>query len=136
MVLSQDGLPNFEKQIVVGPLMVPNRLIFRVDENDEPYYVYFSEDTIKKISQKMMKEKLLDKMNLEHDPGSPIDGHMIETWIVEDEMNDKSNSYGMNLPKGTWVGAYQINDNDTWELVKNGTVTGFSLEGFFESKPR
>lgn len=123
-----------DKKIVVGPLMVPNRLIFRVDENDEPYYVYFSEDTIKKISQKMMKEKLLDKMNLEHDPGSPIDGHMIETWIVEDEMNDKSNSYGMNLPKGTWVGAYQINDNDTWDLVKNGTVTGFSLEGFFESK--
>jgi len=123
-----------DKKIVVGPLMVPNRLIFRVDENNEPYYVFFSEETIKKLSQKMMKEKLLDKMNLEHDPGSPIDGHMIETWIIEDEMNDKSNSYGMNLPKGTWVGAYQIEDNEVWNLVKNGTVTGFSLEGFFESK--
>ena len=124
-----------DKKIVVGPLMVPDRLIFRVDQNDEPYYVFFSKETVKQISQKMMKEKLLDKMNLEHDQGSPIEGHMIETWIVEDEMNDKSNAYGMSLPEGSWVGAYQIEDDKIWNLVKENVVTGFSLEGFFQNKP-
>jgi len=30
-----------DKQIVVGPLMIPDKLIFRVDENDEPYTFIF-----------------------------------------------------------------------------------------------
>jgi hypothetical protein len=125
---------NEDQQIVVGPLMIPDKLIFRVDENNEPYYVYFTKDTIKAIAEKMMRNKMLDKMNLEHDPDSPVDGHMMETWIVEDEMKDKQQVYGFNYPVGTWMGQYRINSKDTWSKVKDGTLTGFSIEGFFADR--
>ena len=35
-----------EQQIVIGPLMKPNMLIKRVDEDGEPYFVYFTAETI------------------------------------------------------------------------------------------
>jgi len=123
-----------EQMRVTGALMVPDKLIKRYDEEGNEYFVYFSKDTIKQIAEKMMKNKLLDKMNLEHDPNQPVEGFMAETWIVEDTLNDKSKSYGFDFPEGTWVGTYQIENEDIWELVKAKTVKGFSIEGFFSDR--
>jgi len=123
-----------DKQIVVGPLMIPNKLIFRVDEDDVPYQVYFSKDTVKAIAEKMMKKKLLDRVNLEHDEDSPVDGYMLESWIVEDVNKDKQQLYGMEYPVGSWMGAYKVEDKDTWQKVKDGVVNGFSIEGYFADR--
>jgi hypothetical protein len=123
-----------DQQVVIGPLMLPNKLIFRVDENDDPYFVYFSEHTIAQIAGKMMKNKLLDKVNMEHDPDSPVDGYMLESWIVEDPLKDKQAAYGMSYPKGTWMGMYKIEDKVVWEGVKAGKFTGYSIEGFFADR--
>lgn len=123
-----------EQMRVTGALMIPDKLIKRYDEEGNEYFVYFSKDTIKQIADKMMKNKLLDKMNLEHDPNRPVEGFMTETWLVDDSSNDKSRSYGFEFPEGTWVGTYQIENEDIWELVKDKTVKGFSIEGFFSDK--
>ena len=123
-----------DKKMIVGPLMLPEKLIYRVDENNEPYYVYFTADTIEQIATKMMKNKLLDRVNMEHDPETPVKGFMVETWLVQDPDNDKQNIYGFNYPKGTWMGMYKIEDNLDWMKVKNGEVKGFSIEGFFADR--
>ena len=122
---------NVDEKIVVGPLMIPDKLILRVDENGDPYYVFFSADTIKQISSKMMKNKLLDKMNIEHNPNKPVDGFMMETWIVSDPLKDKSNTYGFEMAEGTWMGMYKVENDDVWDLVKDQQLKGFSIEGFF-----
>ena len=123
-----------EKQMLVGPLMVPNKLIPRIDEGGNEYYVYFTEDTIKKLSYKMMKDKLIDAVNIEHDNADRVnDAFLVETWLIEDEDTDKSKKYGFNLPNGTWMGMYKIDNKKVWdEYVKTGKVKGFSVEGFFE----
>ncbi len=123
-----------EKQMLVGPLMVPNKLIPRVDENGDGYYVYFTEETIKKLSYKMMKDKLIDSVNIEHDNTDRVDdAYLVESWLIEDEMTDKSKKYGFDLPNGTWMGMYKIDNKKIWEdYVKTGLVKGFSIEGFFE----
>lgn len=123
-----------DQQIVVGPLMIPNKLIFRVDENGEPYYVYFTEETIQKIARKMMEEKKLDHINMEHDQDSIVDGHMLETWLVEDSQKDKQQIYGMDFEKGTWMGMYKVDDPQVWQKVKSGELRGFSIEGFFADR--
>ena len=123
-----------DQQIVVGPLMIPNKLIFRVDANGEPYYVYFTEETIEKIARKMMEEKKLDAVNLEHDQDSTIDGHLIETWLVQDPQKDKQQIYGMNYDKGTWMGMYKVEDPAIWKKVKKGELRGFSIEGYFADR--
>lgn len=123
-----------DKKLIIGPLMLPNKLIFRVDENNEPYYVYFSDETIAQIAKKMMKNKLLDKVNMEHDPSTPVEGYMVESWLVEDPNQDKQNIYGFNYPKGTWMGMYKIENDEDWAKIKNGEVKGFSIEGFFADR--
>ena len=124
-----------EQQMLVGPLMVPNKLILRKDDNGDAYYVYFTEDTIKKIAYKMMKDKLIDRVNLEHDNDSVVeDAYMVETWLVEDPETDKSRKYGFNPVKGQWMGMYKIDNKKVWEdYVKTGLVKGFSVEGYFSN---
>jgi hypothetical protein len=123
-----------DQQMVVGPLMIPEKLIMRVDENKDPYYVFFSEKTIKEIAQKVMKNKLIDKLNLEHNPEKPVDGYMVSTWLVEDPLKDKQQLYGFNFVEGTWMGQYKIEDPEVWQMVKDKKIKGFSIEGFFSDK--
>ena len=60
---------------------------------------------------------------------------LVESWIVEDKVHDKSVKYGMDLPLGTWVGAVKVNNEQIWnEFVKTGKVKGFSIEGYFADK--
>jgi hypothetical protein len=122
-----------EKQMLVGPLMVPNKLIPRIDEDGNEYYVYFTADTIKKLSYKMMKDKLIDSVNIEHDNADRVDdAFLVETWLIEDDKTDKSRKYGFDLPNGTWMGMYKIDNTRIWEeYVKTGLVKGFSVEGYF-----
>ena len=123
-----------DNQLIVGPLLIPDKLIFRMDENGDPYFVYFSKDTVTQIANKMMRSKLLDQVNLEHNPEDKVDGYMVESWIITDTKNDKSNAYGFNYPEGTWMGMYKIDNSSDWKKVKDGQVTGFSIEGYFADK--
>jgi len=60
---------------------------------------------------------------------------LVESWIVEDKVHDKSVKYGMDLPLGTWVGSVKVNNDNIWnEFVKTGKVKGFSIEGYFADK--
>ena len=125
-----------EKRMLVGPLMTPNKLITRKDDNGDMYYVYFTEDSIKKIAYKAMEDKIIDRVNIEHDSGNNVDDvFLAETWIVENPAKDKSTEYGFSPVKGQWFGIYKVNNDDIWnDFVKSGKVKGFSVEGFFSEK--
>jgi len=125
-----------EQQIVATPIMVPNKLITRKDENGDKYYVYFTEETIKQIAYAFAKSKNTDKINYEHDVDSPIDSiYLAESWIVDEPKNDKSNVFGYNVPKGSWFGLFKVNNNEFWnDYIKSGKVKGVSVEGYFVNK--
>ena len=116
--------------------MVADKLIPRIDENGDKYYVFFDEEGIQKLSYKLMKTKLLDSINIEHDPDRKVsDISLVESWLVADGEKDKSNIYGYNLPKGSWFGVYKVNNKKVWdEYIKTGKVKGFSVEGLFNDK--
>lgn len=122
-----------EKQMLIGPLMVANKLIPRVDENGEEYKVFFSKDTIEKIAYKMMKDGLADSVNIEHDGANKVDDvYLVETWLVKDPQHDKSTLYGFSPNVGDWYGIYKVGNGRVWnEYIKSGKVKGFSLEGYF-----
>ena len=122
-----------EKQILVGPLMTPNKLIKRRDIDGEEYFVYFTEETIKKLAYKSMKDKIIDRVNLEHSMDDRVDAYLVETWLVENPENDKSRNYGYTPKKGQWFGMYKVDDLGVWDdYIKSGLVRGFSVEGLFE----
>ena len=123
---------NAEQRLIVGPAMIPDKMIIRRNEiTGDIYYVYFTSDTIKKLQQKFMQEKLLDKTNIEHNRKFLNNVDVVESWIIEDEQKDKQQVFGMNYPKGTWMISMKVNDDTTWSKVKDGKLKGFSVQGYF-----
>jgi hypothetical protein len=122
-----------EKRLVAGPLLVPDKRILRLDEQNQPYHVYFTADTIEKIAQKYMMKKYNDSVTYEH--AAKIGGvSLVESWVVANSIKDKSNHYGFTMPKGTWFGIFKVNNDKLWNDIKQGRVSGFSIEGEFEHK--
>ena len=127
---------NDEQQILAGPLMIADKLIPRVDNEGNKYYVFFDADGIKKLAYKLMKNKLVDAVNIEHNADQKVDDiTLVETWLVDDPEKDKSAAYGYKLSKGSWFGVYKVNNKQVWDdYVKTGRVKGFSVEGIFQDK--
>ena len=124
---------NKEKKILMGALLVPNKPIYRRN-GDEEYYIYFSRDTVLKASQKYLKSGNQKNSTLEHQMN--LQGlTLVESWIKEDMVHDKSVKYDMNVPIGTWMGTVKVDNDDIWNnYVKTGLVKGFSIEGYFADK--
>lgn len=127
---------NKEERLVMGPILIPNKKILRVDGMGDPYQVFFKPETVKKLSQMYLERKYQDQVNIEHDDNKKVeDVTLVESWVVESHESDKSKLYGLNLPIGTWAGTFKINNDEVWdEYVKTGKVKGFSVEGLFSQK--
>jgi len=122
-----------EKQILLGALLIPNKTIFRTGAEGD-YYIYFSRETVAKASQLYLTRGKQNNSTLEHQHS--LNGlSLVESWLVEDEVHDKSRKYGLNVPIGTWMGAVKVNNQEVWnEYVKTNKVKGFSIEGYFADK--
>lgn len=122
-----------DKRILVGPLLIPNKQIYRRD-GDREYYVYFSKETIRKAMELYAQRGYQNNATFEHK--EDINGlTLVESWIIESKEHDKTNLYGMDLPEGTWVGTIKVNNPVIWEeFIKTGTVKGFSIEGYFADR--
>lgn len=121
-----------DEQMIVSPVMIPNKPIIRKDENDEIFYVYFTPSTIEKMAHKFLMTKKTDAFNMEHDASSQLSGiHLVESWTKATE-GDKSSKYGYDLPLGTWFVQLKVVDENLWKLIKDGVVKGLSLEGAFK----
>jgi len=122
-----------EKRILMGAALVPNKNIYRQSE-DEEYYIYFSEDTVRKAAELFLMRGNQNKSTLEHE--AELNGlSVVESWIIEDDVHDKSRKYSMDLPVGTWMVSMKVNNDEVWnDYVKTGKVSGFSIEGYFTDK--
>ena len=122
-----------ERRILMGALLIPNKPIYRRNGEDE-YYIYFSKDTVLKASQMYLMNSKQNNSTLEHQ--YELEGlSLVESWIVEDKVHDKSVKFGMDLPLGTWVGSVKVNNDKIWkEFVQTKKIRGFSIEGYFADK--
>ena len=118
------------KREVIGLALVPNKKILR-RKDDTEFYIEFSEQTIEKVQELYLKNLRANNVTIDHE--KPVEGvSLIESWIVEDTKNDKSNIYGLNAVKGSWVVKMKIYNDDVYEGVKLGKFNGFSIEGLFD----
>ena len=117
----------------MGALLIPNKPIYRNGSEGE-YYIYFSKETIVKASQMFLQNGKQSNSTLEH--SKALNGlTLVESWLVEDDVMDKSRKYGLDVPVGTWMGSVKVNNDEIWnEYVKTNKVKGFSIEGYFADK--
>lgn len=120
-----------EQKMLIGPILVPDKRILRIDGEGNPYHVFFTKDTVKKLAENYLMKKYTDAATIEHGDKKIKGIHLVQSWVKDGKL-DKSNNYGMNLPEGTWVGMFKITDDKIWnDYVKSGKVQGFSIEGLF-----
>lgn len=119
-----------EQRIVAGPAMVPDKLIIRQDADGEEFFVFFTAETIRELSERFLLQGRQNNMTLEHE-ATLNDLSVVESWLVEDPEKDKSAVYGFDLPVGSWFVKIKVLNDEIWELVKAKAVEGFSVEGVF-----
>lgn len=122
-----------EKRLLLGAALIPNKPIYRNDDINGEYYIYFSKKTVAQASQMFLKNGNQKNATIEHEKA--IDGMtVVESWLKEDDTHDKSVKYGIEAPVGTWFISMKVDNDDVWEQVKLGKVKGFSIEAYFADK--
>jgi hypothetical protein len=123
---------NEEKRLVTAPVMLAETKILRYNPDLGKYWVKFSPETIEKMMRKYFKENKIHKVNTNHDPKTRKDGvYMMESYIVGDRNESK---VFPDLPKGSWVATFYVENDEVWDKIKSGEYNGFSLEGYFIEK--
>lgn len=122
-----------KKNILLGAVLIPDLKIDRMGQDGEIFQVYLSGETIQKTAYLFMKNGYQGESTLQHK--TKVEGvTVVETWLKEDMVNDKSVMYGFDYPINTWMVAISVDNEDIRNKVKNGEIKGFSIEGLFEQK--
>ena len=123
---------DYEKRMVTAPVMVAETPILRYSPEIGKYWVKFKPETIEKMMKKYFKENKIHKVNTNHDANSRKDGiYMMESYIVGDRNESK---LFPNIPDGSWIATFYVDNDEVWQSIKDGEYNGFSLEGYFIEK--
>ena len=120
-----------ERREIYGPVMIARKMILRRDEEGNLFYVYFSAETIRKMAAKFMANNYQNNTDVEHDGNVTQENTLIESWVSDDEIHDKSYTLGFRLPKDTWYVGIKVNNEELWDDIKEGRRNGLSLAGQF-----
>ncbi len=118
---------------IFGPVLIPNKEILRAPNSkvDNYHYVVFSIETIKKIREKFHNSQKDKNINIEH-KGEFIKDIFITKSFILNEINIKTiQDEFKNLPIGTWMVEYRVDNNEVWCMIKENKLKGFSVEGSF-----
>lgn len=110
------------KQIIYGPVMIPNRPIYRNDNLGERFVVY-DEEGVEKAAEILFKNGF--KFNVEHSD-KKVEVSVKESFFTKDENNE------WGVPAGSWIVKAKILDSEYFNKLKSGEV-GFSFQSMFEN---
>ncbi|MCA8829435.1 XkdF-like putative serine protease domain-containing protein [Hymenobacter pini] len=121
-----------KKQVLTGPVLIPDKQIARLDDKGQLYYLTFSAEVIEQMHERFHEQQNTHATNLQHD--TALEGNFCkESWLVTDASQDKAYALGFTaeqVPVGTWMASYKVTDAKLWaDEVETGNVKGFSMEG-------
>lgn len=119
-----------EQRCISGPLMLCDVPIYR-RKGDFEYYINYTKETIRLMAEKMLYNGSGNVIDLQHD-GKYLEPGKIS--LVEVYITDENKKSQFNVPDGSLIVTYKVNDDELWQECKdNGSsLSGFSLAGYFE----
>lgn len=103
---------NDEEQIVYGEVYIPDK-----KDSDGNW---MTTATVRKMAHSFMEKLRLSKINKGHS-GAKDKGTVVESFIARKDDPD--------FAEDAWVVGVHVPDVKVWKQVKDGTLTGFSIEG-------
>jgi hypothetical protein len=124
------------KGVFYAPVMIPDLKIQRIDEaTGEKYMVYYDAETVEQLANNYFKQNGNANTNIEHEQEGIEGVYPVESWIVKDSENDKSNALGMPTQKvGTWIMGYKCDSQEVLEKIKSQLLQGLSIEGLLDTE--
>lgn len=104
-----------EEHYVLGVVLEP-------DTTDSQGDIYTAE-TIRETAYLFMEE--YQNIGLQHSGLINDSVKILESWIQRDD----ATIGGQSVKAGTWMLAVRVIDDDLWQAVKDGRITGFSIGG-------
>lgn len=84
---------------------------------------YTNADEIKKAAYLFMKNRKTTNIDKQHDENGD-EGFVAESWIVQ-----KDDARLPDAKEGSWAVLIKVENDETWEGVKSGEITGLSMGG-------
>lgn len=120
------------KHQLTGVIMLADTPIYRLDSNNKPYYVVYTKEVIKQMAIKMLnKDKTFDNIDTEHNGKLLSNQSLVLIEIFIKDSNNGINTVFPDIPDGSLIATYKVNDEDIWQECLKGTYNGFSLSGLF-----
>lgn len=128
-------LVNEDRNIISGAAMLADVPIYRRDEQMGEYFVVFDAPTIFQIVEKFFQKGFNQNFNLMHDPQAKLSGVTVFESFIVDKSRGIQPMVGFEDAKdGSWFMSAKVNNPEVWQMIKQGTVRGFSVEGIFSYK--
>lgn len=118
------------KHKVTGPMILANTRIFRRDPIIGEHYVVFEPDIIELMADKFMKNNINNNVTLNHNKRL-VKGIYITEFYIKDSTKGIVNKDFENVPDGSLMATYKIEDNNIWnEIIKgdDSKLRGYSIE--------
>lgn len=126
------SIANEQEHIVAGVIMLADTPIFRVTKDGFQYYINYTKDTLKIMAEKMIFDGVGSAVNIQHTDGTDVNGVNLQQLFVIDRDKGVNPSFFSEVPDGSLIGYYKVNNQDVWDMIENGDVLSFSLEGIFD----
>ena len=113
-----------EKRIVSGPVLIPEEPIFR-NQGGRRFYIKYTKETIAQMALNFFKHHRNTEGNVEHVVA--VNGiTFFESYLVDKERGIAPKEF--DLPDGTWILSAKVENDDVWDAVTRGELTGFSID--------
>jgi len=116
----------FEKPVTIKKLDEDQRMVFCIVYSPEEIDTQgdtASAEVIKEAAYNFMRCARTNNVDKQHD-FIPDEGFVAESWIVKD--ND---AVFPEEAAGSWAVGIKVENDETWNLIKSGDITGLSLAG-------
>lgn len=113
-----------DEQIVSGIVMQGTPPELESDPHVDSQGDWIKATTLTKAAREFMSRgKFIFDIN--HD-GQEYEFDVLESYVVDE---DDIQKFGVEIQKGAWVMTLQIDDDDVWQKIKSGALSGFSPFG-------
>lgn len=110
-----------DKMELIGPVLIPDKLIYRRLEGRE-FYISFDAETIEQLANDYLANGFQYNFTLDHKTETQ-DVVVVQSWVTLEDGE---------YPKGTWMIKAKVNNEDLWQSIKSGEFKGFSIESVVE----
>ena len=122
---------NDDEKTVSGVAISADTPIYRRDASGE-YYVVFTKKAIKDIIHDYARNNRFNNVNIEHNSKDVAEGvFMIGSYQVDNEKGFTAPERFKDVSNGSWLTTYKFENEELYNRVKSGEVSGFSIEGTF-----